>query len=174
MVLDEETGTLFWRERPAWMFSSSGNGRIANAATWNKRYAGRQAFSAPIKSGYLTGRIFHVTFLAHRVVFALVFGYWPFGEVDHINGNKSDNRPGNLRDVVHADNLKNMKLRDGNTTGVLGVYKNRVGDKWIASIWDGSSNIHLGTFDLKDDAIAARRAAERKYGFHRNHGRRLK
>lgn len=59
------------------------------------------------KSGYLVIRIFDRKFFAHRLAFLLTHGYWPNGVVDHINRDRMDNRPCNLRDVTPTENARN-------------------------------------------------------------------
>ena len=108
--------------------------------------------------------------LAHRLAFVYMTG--EFSKVtDHINGNRSDNRWENLRSVTNNENLKNQKMRSTNTSGVMGVYWSKVSKKWAASIRSNGGKFHLGVFDDINDAYAARRAAEKKYNFHPNHGR---
>lgn len=82
--------------------------------------------------------------------------------VDHINGNPSDNRKENLRVVSHLENMKNRKLSSANTSGITGVFQTKNG-KWYARIMADGNEIWLGTFETKDDAAAARLAAEEKY-----------
>ncbi|WP_017903577.1 HNH endonuclease signature motif containing protein [Pseudomonas asplenii] len=108
------------------------------------------------------------TYKAHRVIWLCVYGNWP-GELDHINGNRSDNRIENLREVSRQENLRNQKVRTNSSTGAMGV--TREGRKWRARIRVDGAFIHLGYFDSIDEAVAARRAANIKYGFHENHGR---
>jgi hypothetical protein len=61
----------------------------------------------PRKDGYRTVNIMGLNYLAHRVVWSIVHGANPLHVIDHINGNRGDNRPGNLRDVTHAENMRN-------------------------------------------------------------------
>ena len=91
-------------------------------------------------------------------------------QVDHIDGDTYNNRLSNLRVVTNQDNQRNAKLNSNNTSGTMGVYCNPIG-KWIAQIRVENKCIYLGGYTNKDDAIKARKAAEVKYGFHKNHGR---
>ena len=88
--------------------------------------------------------------------------------IDHINHNPSDNRLSNLRCVTQKENQRNMKLGIRNRTGVAGVSYQK--GSWQAQLKIGERHIHLGCFDTKQEATAARRAAEIVAGFHPNHG----
>lgn len=84
--------------------------------------------------------------------------------IDHINGNKLDNRKSNLRICCNADNLKNrVKLPSNNTSGILGVRYRADRDKWYAEIQFNKQKINLGSYIKKEDAIKARLEAEIKY-----------
>lgn len=84
--------------------------------------------------------------------------------VDHINGNKLDNRLENLRICCNADNLKNrVNLPKSNTSGVIGVRYREDRHKWYASIQCNNQKINLGSFITKEEAIQARIKAELEY-----------
>jgi hypothetical protein len=129
---EPETGKLFWKARPASFFAHSFNrwGGIktaeTNALIWNRKYAGKEAFTANSR-GYRTGRMFDWQYFAHRVIWAIVYGEWPVVgmDIDHINGDKSDNRIANLRCVSHQENGQNAKRPNNNTSGRIGVSYNR-------------------------------------------------
>ena len=137
---------------------------------WNVRLAGREAFTASVK-GYNRGPILGKSYFAHRVIWLIQAGEWPAETIDHINGVRSDNRWVNLRDVSRVDNLRNSKRSIKNTSGVTGVYWVSCNKKWVAKICVNSRDKHLGYFTNKKAAIAARKAAERELGYHKNHGR---
>ena len=84
-------------------------------------------------------------------------------EIDHINGKPNDNRIENLRIVTHEENMKNVKLPSNNTSGYKGVYYSTLEQKWKAAIRVNKKQKHLGTFETKEDAIAARLKAEDLY-----------
>jgi len=108
-------------------------------------------------------------YYAHRIIFMLE-GIDPTGlQVDHKDGNPSNNRRDNLRLVSNHENQKNRAVPKNNKTGVIGVYK--VGEKWLASIRVNGRTIHIGTYTSQELALEARKKAEEKYGFHSNHGR---
>ena len=120
--------------------------------------------------GYLVGTIDGVQLVAHRCAVAINTGRWPNGQVDHINGNRSDNRICNLRVVTCLENHRNMGLPKNHRTGVFGVGWDNARKKWRAHIHVENKQVFLGRFDVLDQAISARKAAEKTYGFHENHG----
>ena len=99
---DPETGVFRWRARPR---SMAARDRLWMA--WNTRYAGTLALNSADANGYRYSRIAQKKIYAHRAALALVTGEWP-EEVDHINGDPSDNRITNLRPVTHRENGKNV------------------------------------------------------------------
>lgn len=122
-------------------------------------------------AGYVVVRVFGRRFKSHRLVWLYVTGETPKGVIDHINGVKSDNRFSNLRDVTVQENLRNMPRQTNNKSGLPGVrWEKKVG-KWVANIKVGGITRHIGTFDNLLCAASARKSAERKHGFHVNHGR---
>lgn len=106
----------------------------------------------------------------HRVAWFLHHGAWPSGEIDHINGDRLDNRIANLRDVCPSQNRMNQAMRSDNTTGVTGVSWLRRSNEWVAHICVRGCRMRLGTFLSKEDAVRARMDAQRKLGFGPNHG----
>lgn len=94
--------------------------------------------------------------LAHRRVMSAPDGIY----VDHINGNKLDNRLENLRLATAEQNGRNCKTHSRNTSGFRGVYWSNTCKYWYAQIFDKGENIHLGTFGHLADAIGARVGAE--------------
>lgn len=118
--------------------------------------------------GYISVRINKKLYRAHRVIWKMVHGYDP-EEIDHINHDPSDNRISNLRSVSRGENMKNVSIRHNNESGCTGVWFYPP-SKWKAQISIDNKIINLGLFKDKNDAIDARKAAEIKYGFHKNHG----
>ena len=164
-----ETGEMFWKERPAAMFCDVDKNRELIARAWNKRWVGKPAFTA-INAGYLTGALFSANCRAHRVAWEIYHGEWPENQIDHINGDRSDNRISNLRHVTDAENKQNVKRRSDNTSGVTGIGNFGAG-KWRAQIMCAQIRHHIGIFHTFDEAVAARKKAETDMGFHKNHGR---
>ena len=138
---------------------------------WNTRFEGKNALNAPHSNGYFFGAIANQKIFAHRAAWAIVYGSWPDGEIDHINHDKRDNRIRNLRLVNRSDNARNMPKSIKNKSGVIGVFNHTQTSAWQAQITVDRKKIHLGSFNKIQDAIAARQSAEIKYGFHQNHGK---
>lgn len=136
-------------------------------ATWSARYAGKLAGTVT-RGGYRYVRMDDTAFMAHRLIWKMVTGEDP-DEVDHINGDRLDNRLANLRSVSKVGNRRNKATQRNNRTGLPGVRFRR--GKWVAEIKFGGSIRHLGQFDDQEHAKVARKAAERLLGFHPNHGR---
>lgn len=102
---------------------------------------------------------------AHRLAWLYVYGEWPKGEIDHINGDSTDNRIVNLRDVTTAQNSLNRGLRRNNTSGIKGVSWSKKSQKWLVHIAVNKQLLHVGLFDTIEDARAARiEAANRLHG----------
>ena len=170
---DPKTGFLFWKNRPLSHFSGYGGSgcRVRTQSSINRRCAGKRAMACMDKKGYPHGRINGKTFRAHRVIWALVHGEWPSLQIDHINGDKADNRIDNLRCVESYINQQNMKMSSLNKSGCTGVRFVKSSKKWKSEISYRGKSIHIGTFDNFRDAVFARKKAEKKYGYHPNHGR---
>lgn len=85
--------------------------------------------------------------------------------VDHINGDKLDNRKTNLRICTQAENTRNRGMSAHNSSGFKGVTFNKGVKRWIACIRLNGKNKHLGCFDSPEDAARAYdMAAEKNYG----------
>lgn len=162
---DPETGKLYWRERPREMFQCD-----RSCSVWNAKYAGGEAFTADNNSGYRHGRIFRCAYVAHRIAWKIFYGHDP-DEIDHINGVRDDNRIANLRNVDHKVNGRNVTMCKRNTSGITGVSWNTRNNNWRAYIKTPEKVIYLGSFSNIEDAAKARAKAEKKYGYHPNHGR---
>ena len=92
----------------------------------------------------------------HRLAFLYMTGEWPKYSVDHINGEPSDNRFANLRDVPHATNVQNKRKAFSNSKShMLGVYQAKRTGRWLASIRHNGSTIHVGSFATPEEAHAA-------------------
>lgn len=157
------SGSFTWQERPREMFNCD-----ARWKGWNKRCAGKEAgVMDPI--GYRKVTLFGRQWLAHRLIWKIVTGTEP-DCIDHINGDRGDNRFANLRDASFRENARNISIQSRSKSGCNGVVW--VNGKWLAQIRDNDRNyVRLGWFENLHEAVSARKAAERKYGFHPNHGK---
>ena len=149
---------------------NSRNGKLTWTDRAKNRFIGKTAGSRT-KSGYTELSCKGHRLYAHRVAWLLFYKKWPDAQIDHINGIGSDNRITNLREVTNRENHRNSKRHVDNSSGVQGVYWNRRAKKWQAYICIDYKQKYLGVFEYLVDAEAARKEAEAKYGFHRNHGR---
>lgn len=162
---DPDTGRLVWKSRPIEMFADE-----RSSKSFHTKYAGNDALTAVTKAGYKNGTLLCEVHLAHRVIWKLMTGEDPVS-IDHINGDRADNRWCNLRNVSQGDNCRNQVRSKRNRTGTTGVFFDEESQKWLASIRANGRSKNLGRHASKDKAVAVRKAAERKYGYHPNHGR---
>jgi len=167
---EPETGKLFWKPRTPEMFKSGSVSSESICDLWNKNFAGAEALNADHGDGYKHGSLMGKKCLAHRVVWFLHHGSWPDDQVDHINGDRSDNRIENLRAVSNLVNGRNRRKSVRNSSGITGVYWCPEQSKWRASICVDGKLKHLGRFDTIEAAASARKRAEMVNSFHPNHG----
>ena len=150
-----ETGALHWRANDV-------------APKTNARKPGGLAFRCKTDKGYFRGGLLGRNVMAHRVVWKWHYGTEP-AEIDHIDGNPSNNVIGNLRAASRQDNVRNTRIRKTNKSGVQGVHLHR--GYWVASIRNGGKQIELGQFKTVAEAATCRKQAEQEFGYHANHGR---
>lgn len=150
---ERSTGRLFWRARPRTHFATQ-----RAYSTWNKRYAGTQAFTAINPQGYFFGSIDNEKYLAHRVIWKLVTKKEPPPIVDHKDRNSKNNRFVNLRAATKSQN-------NINSTKKAGIYFDVSRGNWQAYIKLGGRKIHLGRHPTKHKALQARKVgAQRLFG----------
>jgi len=147
------------------------SGRFTWLTSSNGRTVGEQAGRINTNK-YLQVWLFNKRYLLHRLAFLYMDGSHPDSEIDHIDGSRTNNSWPNLRRVSSAENGRNKKRDIRNRSGVTGVYFDKNTGEWIATIRSNGKLISLGSFGLKFFAKQARLAAEKKYGFHANHGKR--
>jgi hypothetical protein len=117
---------------------------------------GRLAGGLDSSTGYWRVRFLGKNFQAHRLAWLIYYGKFPDGLIDHINGNKTDNRIENLRDVDRSTNLHNQKkAQKGNLSGFLGVSYHAKSGKYLARITINNKTNHIGVFIKAEDAYAA-------------------
>lgn len=148
---DSETGILRWKQDRL----SGANHRICRAK------AGDVAGSISVE-GYATVSIDNKNYRAHRVIWLIAFGVWPDAEIDHANGNPSDNRLANLRLCTPHQNRANMKVRRTNVSGLKGVSQKRDGS-FETRIRVNGVRIFLGRFMDATAAHEAYKAAASKH-----------
>lgn len=122
--------------------------------------------------GYYRVKLSGTEYLVHRVLWVMRNGTIdPVLQVDHIDGNRLNNFPENLRMATHSENRRNMMNCSLNTSGVKGVSWNTAMGRWKVTIRAGGRNRHFGYFiDLDDAEGIAREARERLHGEFTNHG----
>ncbi len=144
-IYDPEEGVLRWRVQ-----------------TSSRALAGTRAGTTDVR-GYIQVQLRGVRYMAHRLVWALTYGVWPNGEIDHKNGRPSDNRLSNLRDVSPSENKQNSRQAHADSaTGLLGVTYDKRKAKFMAQICVKGSNKFLGYFDTAETAHRAYVSAKRQ------------
>lgn len=127
-----DTGHLKWR------VTSSPTGAVGSIAGSIK------------PSGYVVVCIAGRYYRAHRIAYAMHYGAWPQGEVDHINRKRDDNRALNLRDCTRTENSLNRGLHTNNRSGFRGVAFDQRRQLWMASIKVSGRTIFLGRYSTPE------------------------
>lgn len=149
---DPVSGSLKWKPRAESEFDGKyPSSRLANL--WNKQFAGQEC-GCDNGAGYVVARINRVSIKAHRIAFAIFHGRWPDGMIDHVNGDKSDNRIANLREASRSQNLQNQRKRKGSSK-FKGVTWHSAANKWHSQIRLNKENHRLGYFDNEREAAEA-------------------
>jgi len=122
--------------------------------TWSAKVAGWSVVGDEVgyleKQGYRVVGIMGKVYRVHRLCWFYVYGAWP-DEIDHISGERCDNRMKNLRSVGRKENTKNTKLRCSNTSGFNGVSWDKSRDLWVANVDVDGKRIFIGRFKNKSD-----------------------
>lgn len=156
-------GRLFWRPRSIPDFPLQDGQSLRGVKSFNTKFAGKEAL-AVVDDGYKQGCYKGKKLYAHRAVWAIWHGRFP-AMIDHINRQRLDNRIENLREVTPAENSKNMSMRRDNVSGVKGVHFSKLQKIWTARIGVDGVWVNLGVFQNEDDAVSARKRAEREHGY---------
>ena len=143
MAYDPETGALSWKKKP------NRNVRLSDPV------------GSMMPRGYIQVSLLGTKYLAHRIAWLLYYGEWPENLIDHINGDRADNRIANIRDVTQDVNMQNLRGPTAlNKVGLLGVRKKR--KKFQAQIRLHGATTHIGTFATPEEAHQAYIAVKRK------------
>ncbi len=149
---DREDGQFYWKKL------RSGPRRVDADGVENRAGSVR-------KDGYVTISALGFKYLAHRLAWFYVKGVWPPEYLDHINGDRTDNRIENLREASAQQNTINRPLHKNNSSGYRGVSYDKTTKKWVARIVSNYRQLVLGQFADMEDAIAAyNRASEEHHG----------
>jgi hypothetical protein len=145
---DSQTGNFVWIKSPA------------------------QAIKAGTKAGnirpdgYTSIQVKGRLYFAHRLAWLLMTGVWPDDMIDHINGNRSDNRFANLRQATRSQNMQNKKPAYNSKSGYTGVTWTRAYNCWVARIMVNKKSFHIGHFKTLVEAIDARKQYEKELFTH--------
>lgn len=151
---DRATGKLIWKVRLP--YSRAQAGSVVGTVSMH---------------GYREFRAYNKMYKAHRVAWALENGVWPENDIDHINGDRTDNRIENLRPATRQQNTRNRKISARNKSGFKGVSWNAHSKKWMAFFSLDGKRKFLGRFDVPEDAHAVYRdAVNAHYGDFANTG----
>lgn len=154
-LFDYKDGVLYWRRAT----SNRNHKMVGKMAGW----VGDQ--------GYAKININGKAYSAHRLIFMFHHGYMP-NQVDHVDGDRGNNRIENLRAATHEQNAQNAKLRCNNTSGIKGVSFNARRKKWIVQLRCNRRHVYVGGFD--DIELAELAAVEVRDLYHKeyaNHGK---
>jgi len=112
--------------------------------------------------GYLLASVQGRLQRVHRLVFLYHHGYMPI-QVDHIDGNRINNKIENLRAATSSQNNQNRKATS--SSGIKGVVWHKQSKKWIASICVNRKSVHLGSFiSIEEAALVANKARQSAHG----------
>ena len=143
--------------------------------TWKQKRGSRicvgDIAGSTSRFGYRCIKLFGTQYKAHRLAWLYVHGRFPIEQLDHIDGNRSNNILLNLREVTPLENQRNRKRNKNNKTGFTGVRWITDCSKWTAQIKISGECIVLGYYTDIISAVIARKKANIKYGFSDTHGR---
>lgn len=140
---DRDTGLFIWRQTLS-----------------SRACAGKEA-GTPDLHGYKQICIDGKIYKSHRLAVFYETKTWPKMDIDHIDGNKSNNKISNLREVTKSQNQFNRPVSKNSKSGIKGVHMDGRG-RWRAYIAANGKKISIGSFGKKEDAALAYRAFEQK------------
>jgi hypothetical protein len=128
------------------------------------RKSNNKSMKGATASGYFRANIKGKNYLVHRLIFLMHHGYLPLA-IDHINGNKSDNRIDNLRAASWSENCQNKKIRTDNSIGYKGIHWNKSAQKWSVQVGFKGKRKYFGLYaDLELADLVATMAREKYHG----------
>lgn len=130
---------------------------------WRSNYNVGKPLGYVNYDGYIRMYALGRRYYAHRLAWFYVTGEWPKHEIDHINGDRSDNRISNLREATQNENAQNKRKQRNNKSGVTGVSWNKAEKSWVVKISANGKRIYLGRYSNLSDAIKAREEGKKKY-----------
>ena len=121
-------------------------------------------------TGYYQVGVKKKVYPVHRLIFLHVHGWLP-AMIDHVNGNKQDNRVENLRPATRAQNSQNARVRKDSLSGVKNVSWHKPLKKWLVSMRLDNRRTHIGVFeDLEIAKLVATEFRDKYHGEFANHG----
>jgi len=148
----------------------SNTGILTNRIHRSTRSRAGHSIGNSDSGGYLTTKIDSVQYKVHRVIFIYVYGYLP-RYVDHIDGDRLNNKTNNLRQATFSQNQQNTKIMKNNTTGCKGVSWCKKRRMYASRLYFKGKNKHLGYFyDLDVAAQVLRIKRVELHGEYANHG----
>lgn len=150
-----ETGEIVFKPRCADDFHWHKNPQ-AYADWFNASKSGKSAYMSPTPNGYLRVACCGQTYLGHRAAWILATGEEPTGEIDHINGDKTDNRRSNLRDVSRSKNAANHGVFSTSKAGITGISYRASLDRWVVGFTRDGKPTPRRWFKTKQEAVAHR------------------
>lgn len=139
---NEKSGIFIWKIREVCKPTDK---------TWNKKFAGKETGYLR-HNGYKVINLMGKEYSSSRLAWLYVHGVMPKKEIDHINGDRSDNRIENLREASRSENAINRGVQSNNTSGAKGVWKRKGMNSWVAEIGVRGKRVKLGSFRTREAA----------------------
>ena len=108
------------------------------------------------RKGYRYIKIDSKGYMMHRLVWLYLYGQFPKEQLDHIDGDKLNNKASNLRDAITSQNCVNQRGRKNNTSGFKGVILEKSSGKWVAQCNANGEHYYLGMYDTPQEASNVR------------------